>query len=74
MPDTSDEKPVPLAFRPAEAARMLGCSRATIFELMAAGRIKALKLSPRVTLIPRAELERLLTELPAYEPEARPDA
>jgi excisionase family DNA binding protein len=66
----SDQKPEPLAFRPTDAARMLGCSRATIFELIAAGRLRALKLSPRVTLIPRAELERLLAELP----EARADA
>lgn len=59
-----------VAYRPRDAARVLGIGRSRLYELIAAGEIRARKVSPQITLIPRAELERYLDSLPAYEPEA----
>jgi excisionase family DNA binding protein len=57
-----------IAYRPREAAQVLGVSRAKLYELIAAGEIRPRKLGT-ATLVPRAELERFLDELPAYEPQ-----
>ena len=50
-----------LLLRPEEGADALGLSRARIFELMAEGRIKSIKIG-RSRRIPLAELERWVTE------------
>lgn len=49
-----------LAFKPAEAAQILGIHLNTLYRAIARGEIKAAKLGSR-TLIPRAEIERLLS-------------
>ena len=56
-----------LAYRPADAAAALGISRSRLYELMAAGKITGRKISPQVTVITRAELERYLDELPVAD-------
>jgi excisionase family DNA binding protein len=60
-----------LAYRPREAARILGCSRSRIYELLAAGEIRGHKLGAN-TLIPRTELEAFLSSLPEWEPDSEP--
>ncbi len=47
-----------VAVRPSEAARRLGVSRSTIFELLACGDLRSVKLG-RCRLIPVSELHRL---------------
>ena len=59
-------EPAPLAYRPADAAKVLGISRAKLYQIMDEGRIVGRKLDRR-TLIPRAELERYITSLPVRE-------
>ena len=49
------------SYSPAEVAARLGISRALVYRLIAAGRLRAVKLGAR-TVIPAAELERLLSE------------
>mgnify|MGYP001092158513 CR=1 FL=1 len=56
-----------IAYRPVEAADVLGVSRATIYKLIAEGAIPARRLATR-TLILRSDLERFAASLPAYEP------
>jgi len=46
------------AFSVPEAARMLGVSRATLYKLVAAGRIRVIKIATR-TLVPASEIERI---------------
>ena len=50
-----------LAFSPAEAAAALGVGRSTIFELLADGRLKRVKIGAK-TVIPRSSLLALLGE------------
>jgi len=61
-----DEAGQPLAYRPADAARVLGVHRATIYELLNSGELTARKAGARTTLIPRAELQRYLDSLPTW--------
>jgi excisionase family DNA binding protein len=56
---------IPLAYRPNAAAKILGISRSRLYELLAAGAIRAHKQGS-ITLVPRAELERYLAELPTW--------
>jgi excisionase family DNA binding protein len=53
-----------LAYRPAQAASVLGISVSRLYELLASRQLHARKPSSRVTLIPRSELERFLDSLP----------
>ena len=51
---------------PADAAKTLGIGRSTLFGLLACGAIEARKLGTR-TLIPAAELQRYIDNLPEAE-------
>jgi excisionase family DNA binding protein len=57
-----DPHPTALAYSVDEAARVLGVSRRTVYELIAEGRLHSAKLYAR-RLVTRAELERFLAEL-----------
>jgi excisionase family DNA binding protein len=59
-----------LAYSPSGGAQVLGISRSKIYELIAAGELKALKLGSR-TLVLHSELVRFITELDAAHPPAR---
>lgn len=50
-----------IAFRIPDAVKASGLSRSTLYELAAAGRLKLSQVGGR-TLVPRAELERLIAE------------
>lgn len=56
----------PLAYSPAEAARVIGISRARLYELMAEGVVPSLKLGHR-RLIRRQAIDQPLAELEAGE-------
>jgi len=56
-----------IAYRPVEAAEVLGISRALIYRLIRQGEIPARRLATR-TLVLRSDLERFASSLPAYEP------
>jgi len=62
-PDKMEATLKPLAYRPKEAATVLGVSRATIYNMMSDGRIAAYKLGG-TTLIRHSDLERILDEAP----------
>ena len=49
-------------FRPQEAAEYLGVGRSTLWRYIREGHIKTKKLSQRVTIISKAELERFANE------------
>lgn len=51
-----------LAYRPRDAARMLGISISSFWNLVAQGKIKTRKLSSRTTIIEAKELERFIRE------------
>lgn len=55
-----------IALSPLEAAQALSVSRGTIFNLLARGEIKGVKLGTR-TLVPATELARFLASLPEAE-------
>lgn len=48
-----------LAYSPREAARALGCSHQTVYNLITSGALRSVCIGAR-RLIPRDELERLL--------------
>ncbi len=50
-----------IAFRISDAVKASGLSRSTIYELAAAGKLKLSRVGGR-TLVPRAELQRLIDE------------
>lgn len=50
---------IALAHKIPDACRRLGCGRTMIYELLAAGELKAIKLGNR-TLIPESELRRFV--------------
>ena len=50
-----------IALRIPDAVKASGLSRSTIYELAAAGRLKLCRIGGR-TLVPRAELQRLIDE------------
>ncbi len=56
------EKVTPLMQQIPEACRSLGVGRSLLYEMIAAGRVIAVKLGNR-TLIPAVELHRLADEL-----------
>lgn len=53
----------PICLSPSEAAKAIGISKSTLFNLLARGEIKAKKLGSR-TLITAAELNRYVETLP----------
>ncbi|KAB7786002.1 helix-turn-helix domain-containing protein [Methylorubrum populi] len=55
--------PTPIAYRPGDAARVLGVSRATIYKMMTDGKLEARHLGG-ATLIARAELVRVFESAP----------
>lgn len=57
----SADKPAPLAHNVATAARLAGIGESTLWQAIAAGKVKAVKLGRR-TLITEAELGRVLRE------------
>lgn len=50
-----------IAFRIPDAVKASGLSRSTLYELAAAGKLKLSRIGGR-TLVPRAEIERLIAE------------
>lgn len=50
-----------LAYSPKEAAQALSCSVSTIYELLACGRLRRVKIGRR-TIIPKTSLEALIAE------------
>lgn len=52
----------PFSFRIADASRLLGIGRTSLYELAKSGKIKIIKIAGR-SVVPRSELERL-TRLP----------
>jgi excisionase family DNA binding protein len=53
-----------LAYPIADACRVIGCGRTTLYGLIGAGKIEARSLGSR-TVIPAESLERLVASLPA---------
>ncbi|WP_333824266.1 helix-turn-helix domain-containing protein [Pinisolibacter sp.] len=51
----------PLAHRINDACGQVGLGRSTLYKLIGEGKLKAIKIAGR-TLIPHAELERLISE------------
>jgi excisionase family DNA binding protein len=51
----------------ADAARHIGVSRSTFYELLKKGEISARKLGSR-TIVPGEELEKLIARQPAWQP------
>jgi len=70
MPSSTLDDARPLAYSLPEAVRASGLSRSTLYEQIAAGKLRARKLGAR-TLILRTELETFLAGLPAMgDPDA----
>lgn len=44
---THEHRPAPLALSPSEAARILGCGRTKLYELLVSGEIKSFHLGRR---------------------------
>jgi excisionase family DNA binding protein len=61
MPMTNDHRPAPLALSPTEAARILGCGRTKLYELLTSGEIKSFHLGRR-RLIRLAAIESWIAE------------
>lgn len=55
--------PAPLAYRPAQAARLLGISRRTLCALTSRGEIRSIRVSQRCTLYRTADLSAWLTRM-----------
>ena len=51
-------RPMPLAYRIADACHVLGIGRTSLYELVKSGELKLIKVAGR-TLVPHSELERL---------------
>ena len=62
-----------ICYSPADAAKVLGIGKSTLFALLAKGRIKAKKLGSR-TLISAAELSRYIETLPDAQFHAHQEA
>lgn len=62
--------PEPLAYRVNTACAVLGVGRTTLYALNKTGAIRPLKLAGR-TLIPRAEIDRLLSQCAEAQREAQ---
>lgn len=71
MLESAEQKPkrdlkpalTPIAYRPAEAAHVLGVSRSTIYQMMADGKLEARHLGG-ATLIAHEELVRVFRSAP----------
>ena len=59
--------PAPLAYTVPDACRAAGLGRTTLYELIAAGRVRAMKAGSR-TLVEAESLRRYLASLPALPP------
>jgi excisionase family DNA binding protein len=46
-------------YSPAEAARIVGCGRTKMYDLIKEGRVRIVKIGAR-TIIPKSEIDRLL--------------
>jgi excisionase family DNA binding protein len=55
-----------LAYTPLEACEVLRVGRTKLYELIGAQKLKAVALGGK-TLIPRADIERFLSELPSIQ-------
>ena len=66
-------RPEALAYRPKDAAAVLGVSRATIFDMIAKGKITARKIGA-ATVISREELNRVLQAAPLADATKRAQA
>jgi excisionase family DNA binding protein len=55
-----------IAYTPTEACEVLRVGRTKLYELIGARKLKAVDLGGK-TLIPRAELEQFLSELPSIQ-------
>ena len=53
--------PEPLAYRVSDAVRVSGLSKSLIYQLAAAGKINFSRIGRR-TLVPRADLQRIIEE------------
>jgi excisionase family DNA binding protein len=61
--EATPERLIPLAYRPKDAAAVLGVSRSTIYQMIAEGRLEARKIGA-ATVIPRASLLALFEAAP----------
>lgn len=61
MKSANSEKPSPLLYRPREVADLIGVSRTTAYELIAAGTIPSVRLG-NLLRVPAAALEKLIAE------------
>lgn len=50
-----------LSYRPGEVAQVLGCSRDTVFRLLAAGKLRSFRINT-ARFVSAAELERFVRE------------
>lgn len=57
-----DTTSTPLLFRPEEAARLLGCGRSTVFELLASGQLASVRVG-RLRRIPADALRSFIADL-----------
>ena len=57
--------PLPLAVRPAEAARLLGISRAAVYRQLGAGELTAVKFGA-ATLVTTESIRQFLAGLPRF--------
>ncbi len=60
MTVTQVSVPAAICVRPAEAARRLSIGQTKLYAMLAEGRLSAVKLGQRCTLIPISEIEKLL--------------
>lgn len=58
----SREERLPLVYTVEEVAELLGRAPYVVYEMVATGRIPAIKWGPRSTMIPRQALEQYLVE------------
>ena len=63
-PDSTPTPPLPVTCRIADATRMFGLSRATIYRMAVAGRVRIIKVGRR-SLLDVASMQRHLGVLPA---------
>ena len=65
------DAPLRELYSPREVEHILSMSHAQLYRLLGAGRLNAVKIG-RSSYIPRASIERFLTELPAAKVRAAP--
>ena len=62
-----DTTPAPIAYDIPHAARQLGIGRSLVYELLNAGKLRAIKINTR-TVITAAELRRFIAEAESKSP------